>query len=76
MPKGRYIDIIQNSALQRKWPLVVYASKILTRYMCKKNVEIIAIFKLRIRTKGDRRCQTRQIMPARRAAVQATVMAA
>ena len=68
--------MIQNSALHRKWPFVVYASKILTRYMCKKNVDVMAIFKLRILTKGDRLCQTRQSTPARRAAVQATVMAA
>lgn len=68
--------MIQNSALHKKCPFVVYASRILTRYMCKKNVDVMAIFRLRIRTKGERRYQIRHIMPARRAAVQATVMAA
>jgi hypothetical protein len=44
--------------------------------MCKKNVDVMAIFRLRIRTKGDRRCQMRHRTPARRAADQAIVMAA
>jgi hypothetical protein len=68
--------IIQNSALHRKCPLVVYASRIFTRYMCKKHVDVMAIFKLRIRTKGERRYVMRQMMPARRAADQAIMMAA
>jgi hypothetical protein len=37
---------------------------------------VMAIFRLRIRTKGDRRCQMRQTTPTRRAADQAIVMAA
>lgn len=67
--------MIQNSALHRKCPFVVYARRILTRYMCKKAVDVMAIFRLRIRTKGDLRCQMRQSVPARRATDQATVMA-